>query len=267
MQIGILGTVTVTVGRRQLEIRASKVRTLLATLALEAGRAISHEELVDELWSGRPLGNARNALQAQATRLRRVLEGRGPEGAGRSLESAPLRSVRNGYMLDIPSQSVDGNRFLELAGHGAAILQDQPHRALDLLQASLRLWRGSALLDAGDGMRCRAAATLFEERRVAVWEDLISARLAIGDDRRAIPELGKLITQHPLRERFREQLMLALYRTGRQSDALELFHQTRRLLDRELGLRPGLTMQRRYAEILAQDPALTLTPQQPVMRK
>ncbi len=126
------------------------------------------------------------------------------------------------------------------------------------MQAGLHLFRGPALLDAGDGLRCRSAAALFDERRLAVWEDLISARLAIGDERRAVAELKQLVGQHPLHERFRDQLMLALYRSGRQSDALELFHQTRRLLDQELGLRPGLALQRRYAEILAQDPALTL---------
>lgn len=249
MQIGILGTVSVTVSGKQHEIRASKVRAMLATLALDAGRAISHLELVDELWSGQPLGNARNALQAHATRLRRVLDGPGP---------TPLRSVRNGYLLDIPHDSIDGNRFLVLAAQGAAALRDHPERALELLQAGLQLFRGPALLDAGDGLRCRAAAALFDERRLAVWEDLISARLAIGDERRAVAELKQLVGQHPLHERFRDQLMLGLYRSGRQSDALELFHQTRRLLDKELGLRPGLPLQRRYVEILAQDPALTL---------
>jgi DNA-binding SARP family transcriptional activator len=252
MQIGILGPVSVTTRGRQYEIRASKVRIMLATLALEPGRAISHEDLVDELWSGQPLGNVRNALQAHATRLRRVLD-----DPGTPPDSSPLRSVRNGYLLDIPRENVDGDRFLDQAAQGAAALHSQPARALELLEAGLRLWRGPAMLDAGDGLRCRAAAAVFDECRLAVWEDLISARLALGDERRAIPELRQLVAQHPLRERFRDQLMLALYRSGRQSDALELFHQTRRLLDQELGLRPGLPLQRRYAEILAQDPALT----------
>lgn len=235
------------VGETPHEIRASKVRTMLASLALDAGRAVSNEELVDELWSGRPLGNTRNALQAQASRLRRVLQSHG---------LAPLRSVRNGYLLDVPPDSLDGNRFLDLAAQGAAALRDRPERAVELLHSALRLWRGPALLDAGDGLRCRAAADLFDERRLAVREDLLCARLALGDERRAIPELRQLVAQHPLREGFRDQLMLALYRTGRQGDALELFHQARRLLDRELGLRPGPPLQRRYAEILAQDPRL-----------
>src|ERR1017187_2940625 len=134
MQIGILGTVSVTAGGRQYEIRASKWRIRLATLALEAGRAISHEDLVNELWSGQLLGNVRNALQAHATRLRRVLE-----GLGTPPDSSPLRSVRNGYLLDIPRENVDGNRFLDQAAQGAAALHSQPAPALELLKAGLRL--------------------------------------------------------------------------------------------------------------------------------
>lgn len=249
MQIGILGTVSLTVTGRQQQIRADKRRALLATLALEAGRAISHEELVDELWSGQRLNNARNALQAHASRLRRVLEDHG---------SASLLSVRNGYLLDIPRESIDSNRFMDLATAGSAALHHDPARAMELFNAALQLWRGPALLDAGEGLRCRGAAALFDERRLAVWEDLISARLAVGEEDHAIPELRQLVAQHPLRERLRDQLMLALYRSGRQGEALDQFHQTRRLLDQELGLRPGLPLQRRYSAILAQDPALSL---------
>lgn len=255
MYIDLLGTVSVTDlnGKRQ-EIRANKVRALLATLSLEAGRAISHIELTEELWSGRALGNTRNALQAHATRLRKVL-GRAlslPDGA------TALRAVRGGYLLDVPREAVDGNRFLDLAARGAAELPDSPERALPLLQDALMLWRGPALLDASDGLRCRSAAALFEERRLTVWEDLISARLSMRDERHAIAELQQLVAKYPMRERFCEQLMLALYRSGRQGDAVELFHWTRRRLDDELGVRPGLPLQRRFAEILDQDPALTL---------
>lgn len=254
MYIDLLGTVSVTVSGKRQEIRANKVRALFATLALEAGRAISHVELTEELWSGRSLGNARNALQAHATRLRKVLDG----PAGRPDGSTVLRAVRNGYLLDVPRDAVDGNRFLDLAAQGAAALHGEPERAIPLLEEALTLWRGPALLDACDGLRCRSAAALFEERRLTVWEDLISARLSVGDERHAIAELQQLVAKYPMRERFCEQLMLALYRTGRQGDAVRLFHWTRRRLDEELGVRPGLPLQQRFAEILAQDPALTL---------
>lgn len=252
MDINLLGTVSVTVNGDRQEIRANKVRAMLATLALEAGRAISHVELADELWAGQALRNPRNALQAHATRLRKVLSGSSSRFRGKAV----LRSVHNGYLLDVPRESIDGNRFLDLAAEGADALPGDPQKALELLQAGLRLWRGPALLDACDGLRCRSAAALFEERRLTVWEDLIGARLLMGDERHAIAELQQLVAKYPMRERFCEQLMIALYRSGRQGDALELFHWTRRRLDEELGVQPGVPLQKRYTEILAQDPVL-----------
>ncbi len=224
MHIDILGSITITAYGEERTIGSNKTRALLAALTVEAGHAISLDDLADELWSGRPPRNSRNALQAHATRLRKVLD-----GPGCAPGESRLRAMRNGYVLDVPRESVD-------------------------------LWRGPALLDAGDGLRCRAAASLFEERRLTAWEDLATARLAQGDERNAIAELTRLVAQHPRRERFCEQLMLALYRSGRQSEALELFQLTRQRLDRDLGIEPGLPLKRRHAEILAQAPELTLRP-------
>ncbi|MFK4102169.1 BTAD domain-containing putative transcriptional regulator [Streptomyces sp. NPDC019531] len=226
---------------------------MLATLALEAGRAVSSEDLVDELWSGHAIGNARNALQATATRLRRVIEPSLHRGG-----TSVLRGVNNGYLLEVPPEYVDGNRFLDLAAQGAAHLPTRPERSLELLQSALDLWRGPALFDAGDGLRMRGAAALFDERRLTACEDLVSALLSVGDEARAIPELRQLVALYPLRERFCELLMLALYRTGRQGEALDLFQRARRRLDEELGIQPGAPLQRLQAEILAQDPLLRL---------
>jgi DNA-binding SARP family transcriptional activator len=253
MQINILGIISVNVNGSRQQIPANKVRSMLAMLALDTGRPVSHADLAEELWSGQVLGNARNALQAHASRLRKVLDGPAPRGG-----ATVLRSLRSGYLLNVPPESVDANRFLDLAARGSTALADHPQRALELLSAALGIWRGPALLDAGDGLRCRAAAALLEERGQAVWEDLITARLALGEERQAIAELRPLLARHPLSERFCEQLMLALYRCGRQSEALEVFHQTRRKLDAELGVQPGAGLQRRYTDILAQDPALVL---------
>jgi SARP family transcriptional regulator, regulator of embCAB operon len=251
VQIDVLGALCVTENGNQHRIQASKVRTMVAVLALEAGRAISYSELVDELWPGQSLGNVQNALQGQASRLRKVVD-----GPVKPRTATVLRAVHNGYVLDVPRECVDGHRFLDLAAASAAALPDHPGIVLTLAQDALRLWRGPALLDAGDGLRCQAAAALLEERRLAVWEDLVNARLATGGEAQAVAELRQLVTQHPLRERFCEQLMLGLYRCGQQSEALSLFHRTRHLLDKELGLRPGVGMQRLYAAILAQDMAL-----------
>jgi len=248
--IDILDTVSVTVRGQRQGIRASKQRAMLATLALDVGHAVPIDDLADELWAGHPLANARNALQANATRLRRLLD-RGGDGS-------VLRAAGGGYLLDVPRDAVDCNRFLGLATRGAAALPDRPRAAVELLSAALQVSRGPTLLDAGDGLRCRAAAALFDERRLTVWHDLVSARLAIGDVRQAIAELRRLLAQYPLHEEFIEQLMLALYRCGRQSEALEHFRVTRRRLNEELGLQPGLPLQRRHSAILAQDPALNL---------
>jgi DNA-binding SARP family transcriptional activator len=249
--INLLGPISVSTDGHPRGVGSSKVRAMIATLALETGQAVSHLDLADELWSGDTVRNPRNALQAHATRVRRLLKGQ-RSTAG----TAVLRSVPNGYILDVPREYVDGHRFLDLASEGATTLAANPERALRLLDSALRLWRGPALLDAGDGLRCRSGARLFEERRLSALADQMRARMMLGDHARAIAELHRLVAQFPLREQFCDLLMLALYQVGRQSDALEQFRLARQRLDEELGIMPGQLLQRRHAEILAQDPAL-----------
>ncbi|WP_217919550.1 AfsR/SARP family transcriptional regulator [Actinomadura sp. BRA 177] len=250
--IDLLGTVSIVVRKNRTELRAGKVRTMLATLALEAGNTVSHDELTEELWPGEILRNPRNALQAHATRIRRMLH----DCAERAGTALPLRAAYNGYVLDIPRDLVDGNRFLDLSARAVAALTDDPARARDLLQAGLTLWHGPALLHTRTGRRCRGAAALLEERRLAAWEDLVSARMLLGEERQAIAELQRLVASHTTRERLCELLMLALYRAGRQSEALHLFHRIRERLDEELGVQPGRSLQRLYGHILGQHPLL-----------
>ncbi|WP_210748360.1 AfsR/SARP family transcriptional regulator [Actinomadura latina] len=250
--VNLLGTVSIVVRETRTELRAGKVRTMLATLALEAGRTVSHDELTEELWPGEILRNPRNALQAHATRIRKILH----ECAEHARTPLPLRAVCNGYVLDIPRELVDGNRFLELTARAVAALTDDPARARDLLQSGLTLWQGPALLHTRTGRRCRGAAALLEERRLAACEDLVSARMLLGEERQAIAELQRLVASHPARERLSELLMLALYRAGRQSEALYLFHRIRERLDEELGVQPGRSLQRLYGHILGQHPLL-----------
>jgi DNA-binding SARP family transcriptional activator len=253
VRIDLLGTVSIVTKGVRTELRAAKSRAMLATLALEPGRTISHDELTEELWPGELLGNPRNALQAHATRIRKMLN----RCAGkRCRPEVLLRAVYNGYVLDIQREFVDGNRFLDLAARGVGALAGSPERAMDLLQTGLGLWRGPALLHTRTGQRCQGAAALLEERRLSACEDLVSARLLLGDERQAIAELQSLVASHPTRERLCELLMLALYRTGRQSEALHLFHRTRQHLDDELGVQPSKALRRLYEDILGQDPAL-----------
>jgi SARP family transcriptional regulator, regulator of embCAB operon len=252
MNVQLLGPISITQNGTTTGITANKVRSLLATLALEAGTAVSHGELADELWAGNPLETTLNALQVTATRLRKALDAAGGPSCGARL----LKAVPNGYVLEVPAEYVDGNRFLDLAAEGSAALKQCPQRAVRVLESSLSCWKGPALLDAGDGLRCRGAAALFEERRFAVLEELASARLAASRERDAIPELRRLVAQYPLRERFSELLMVALYRTGRQGEALELFRSVGRQLDERLGVSPGHGLRECHARILAQDPGL-----------
>ncbi|MEV6279623.1 AfsR/SARP family transcriptional regulator [Nocardia sp. NPDC051832] len=252
VRIDLLGSVSVVAKGVRTELRSSKLRALLATLALDAGRTVYYDELVAELWPREILKDSRNALQANATRIRRTLD-RCTGGIGQSIA---LRAVYNGYILDIARELVDGNLFLDLSARGSGLLPDDPGRALELLQQALRLWRGPALLNTHSGERCRGAAAFLEERRLLAWEDLVCARLLLGDDRSAAAELQRLMAASPTREGLCELLMLALYRGGRQSEALRLFHRTRRHLDEELGVGPGRSLLRLYEDILAQDATL-----------
>jgi SARP family transcriptional regulator, regulator of embCAB operon len=252
MEICVLGAVSVSTGTRRIEISASKVRTLLAVLALNAGRTISCTTLADELWSDQPPPKMGNALQASATRLRKVLD----DASGRTGSTSVLRATYNGYLLDVVPESVDCLRFERLAAEGRKVLPWCPKHAIELFESALQLWRGSALADAGDGLLCRGASARLEESRLMLWEDLISARIIVSEARQVLADLRQFVEQYPLRERFCEQMMVALYRTGHQGAALEAFHRTRRHLDQELGLEPGPFLRRRYQEILAQDPRL-----------
>ncbi|AHH99267.1 AfsR/SARP family transcriptional regulator [Kutzneria viridogrisea] len=251
MRILVLGSVVIAHGAKRFDVASVKGRTVLAMLALAPGVPLSAERLVDELWADKQMGNARNALQATVTRLRKLLESvtgcRGDE---------VVRTVSGGYLLDLPTEWVDAHEFTDLAARGSACLAQDPRRAMALLDRALRLWRGPALPDVGDGMRCRLAATRLEERRLGAREDLITAKLAVGDGRGVVSELNELAAEYPERERFSEQLMLALYRNGRQEEALDVFHHARRRLATEMGLEPGRGMRNLYQAILVQDKVL-----------
>jgi DNA-binding SARP family transcriptional activator len=251
MEIQILGSLAVTHGESRYGVASTRVRTILALLAVSPGTPLPFDQLVDELWADRPMGNARNALQANVGRLRKLLE----SVTGRRGDEL-VRTVGSGYALEIPVESVDSRRFLDLAAQGAAHVEHQPAKAVRLLEAALGLWRGPALFDVCDGMRCRIEAAQLDERRLSVREDLITAKLANGEERGIVPELRQLAAEHPERERFSEQLMLALYRDGRQTEALDVFHRARRRLASELGLEPGRALRRLYQAILVQDQVL-----------
>lgn len=252
MEICVLGTVSVSSGNRITEVPAHKVRALLAVTALHVGQTVSCTTLADELWCDQPPAKMRNALQAAATRARRVLG----EATGDPMSLNSLRSVHNGYVLDLTPEAIDCIRFQRLAAEGHKIVHTCPRSALELLEEALSLWRGPALVDAGDGLLCRSAAAKFDEMRLTLWEDIASARIRMREGRLIPGTLRELTEKYPLRERFSELLMIALYRSGHQSDALEVYHRLRTRLSQEVGLDPRPFLCHRYEEILAQDPRL-----------
>ncbi|MGW0477647.1 BTAD domain-containing putative transcriptional regulator [Nonomuraea sp. NPDC003214] len=219
-----------------------RVRALLALLALEAGRVVGAEQLVDGLYGSRPPEGVANALQSQVSRLRRVL------GRDR-VEFHPA-----GYRLVADPLDVDAHRFERLAGQGReALAAGDARRAAALLREALELWRGTALADAP---HAEAAAARLSELRLAAVEDRVQADLALGGHREVVAELRRLTADHPLRERPRAQLMRALYGSGRQAEALAAFEEGRRILDEELGVEPGPELAAAHLAVLRADPSL-----------
>jgi DNA-binding SARP family transcriptional activator len=248
MELQLLGSLTVLQNGRQHHLASKRVRTVLALLALSPGQPVGFDHLVDQLWAERRMENSRNALQANIGRLRKFLETvTGDRG------DQLVRTLHGGYVLNLPPEAVDAHSFLSLAERGAAAAARRPEEAVRLLEQALRLWRGPALFDLYEGSRLQLEATHLDEQRLSAREDLIAAKLTLGEVHGIISELRQLTTEHPGRERFSEQLMLALYRNGRQTEALDVFHRTRQWLVSELGLEPGRGLAEVYRSILSQD--------------
>jgi DNA-binding SARP family transcriptional activator len=215
-------------------------------LAVRAGSVVSVDELIDELWADGPPGKARNALQANITRLRRQLT-TAKSGAATTVS---IRTVGGGYLLNVPASAIDAHRFVDLIVSGSRLSLTSPQAGLRVLWSGLDLWQGPALFDAGQGLRVRAAAAHLEEWRLTGWQELIMAQLVVGDVRSALSQLKLLASRYPNRERLTELLIVALYLSGRQIEAVQEFHRQRRYLDAELGVQPGPGLTAVYGEII-----------------
>ncbi|APY87923.1 hypothetical protein DCW30_08500 [Streptomyces alfalfae] len=255
MLIEVLGPMRVTHEGTEIEIPGAKPRTIIASLALHPGEVISSADLLDELWGDNPPRSAGNSLQGHVARLRRSLA----EQTGSTRARDLLRTSGSGYLLDVDADDVDALRFTRIVQQvGSHTLHEDPERAITLLNDALRLWRGPALADTGQGISCQTACAHLNETKLMAKDLLIEAQLALGLHREVVPQLKQLLTRHPLRERFCEQLMLALYRSGRQADAINVYYRVREHLSNDLGLEPGPGMRSRLAEILKQEPSLIL---------
>lgn len=246
LSLGILGCVRVCASDGWNNVASEKVRSVLGLLAVRAGSVVSVDELIDELWADSPPGKARNALQANITRLRRQLT----TAKNRITTPVGIRTVGGGYLLDIPAAAIDAHRFVDLIVSGSRMSLTAPEAALVVLRSGLDLWQGPALFDAGQGLRVRAAAAHLEEWRLTGWQELIMAQLVVGDVRSALSQLKLLASRYPNRERLTELLIAALYLSGRQTEAVQEFHRQRRYLDAELGIQPSPGLTAVYGQII-----------------
>ena len=243
----ILGPLEVLDDDQTIELGGARQRAVLAILLLHRGETVSTERIVEQMWGEQPPPTAVKTVQVYVSHLRRAL-----------VEDV-ISSSRGGYVLTVDAERIDALRFERLLNEGRAALSgDDPARAAELLRSALALWRGQALGDLAYERFAQDDAVRLEELRLAAVEERIEADLRLGRHVELVPELEGLVVEHPLRERARAQHMLALYRSGRQADALESFRDARRALTEELGLEPGRELRGLEQAILAQDPALDL---------
>jgi predicted ATPase/DNA-binding SARP family transcriptional activator len=230
-----------------LDLGAARVRLLLALLLVRAGEVISADRLVEELWDADPPETGRHTMQSCVYRLRQAL------GA----DAWRLETRPPGYQLKVSADELDARRFQELAEQGRdALAGGRPEVAAGLLGEALHLWRGSALADLLDSSALAGERARLEGMRLTVVEDRVEADLAVGRHAALVAELERLVSEHPFRERLWGQLMVALYRAGRQAEALQAFRRAREVLGEELGLEPSPWLSRLQEQILLHDPDL-----------
>jgi len=242
----ILGPLEVSRDGRVIPVAGARQRELLALLLLEAGRVVSTDRLMDELWGEQQPAAGSTALRVRVSQLRKALRA----GGEILVTRAP------GYALLVPRDGLDLWRFERGLDEGERLLAADPARAVEALERALGEWRGAPLTDVAYAPFAQAAIVRLEELRASALELRIEAELALGRHARLIGELQELVGRHPLRERLWAQLMTALYLDGRQADALAAYRSARERLIDEIGIEPGPELRRLEQRILAQDPAL-----------
>ncbi|GAA2980066.1 hypothetical protein Sfulv_09050 [Streptomyces fulvorobeus] len=226
----------------------------MAALALAPGTPVLAVDLLDELWGDRLPKTAENSLQSHIARLRRILAQQTGKPSARDL----IRTSHSGYSLDVDPADVDALWFTQAVAMAGQYMGEDYERVIRLLNDAFAVWRGPALLDAGHGMICRIGYARLEETKLIGRELFVEAHLELGLHQQVIPELEQLLTQHPLRERFCEYLMTALYRSGRQADAISTYRRVQHNLSAELGINPGPGMQKKLKDVLQQEENLLL---------
>jgi DNA-binding SARP family transcriptional activator len=247
LDLGILGPLEVRADGVPASLGGPRQRAVLAVLTLHPNQVVSVDRLIDDIWGENPPSTAVHTLHVFVSRLRRALS-----GAGDRLITRPP-----GYVLDLHTDELDADRFERLYQSArTALAAGDAEQALELLRQAGTLWRGPALAEFTYEPFAQAGIARLEELRLNAREELIEAQLALGRHDEVVSDLEVLIREHPFRERPRGQLMLALYRCGRQAQALEAFQQARRVLVEELGVEPGQALRELEQAILRQDPEL-----------
>jgi len=249
VEFRILGPLEANDGTRVIALDAPKQRALLSLLLLHANEVVSSERMIDELWGEKPPATANKVVQTYVSHLRRLL---GP---------ALIATRPPGYMLCIEEDTLDVASFRRLTFQARTLAVDgEPEHAAALYRQALALWRGPPLPDVAFESFARNEVERLGEERLDALTARIDCELALGRHEQLVVELETLAGQYPLRERFRAQLMLALYRSGRQADALAAYQDARRVLAEELGLEPSRELQDMERAILTHDPALEPPP-------
>lgn len=263
----ILGPVEASMDGRAVSLGSPKQRAVFALLVLTPGRVVSTERLLFELWGADPPSTAVSTLQVYISRLRRSIGAQDGEGARASVDghgAAPVQLLRRapGYQLNVAEESVDAYRFASLVTAARAQLDHDPRAAEKVLDQALALQRGPALADVVRllGPTAAAEAQRLDDLRLVALEARLKVQLAQGEAAAAAAEAAALIREYPLQEDLHAMLMLALYRAGRQAEALAAFEAVRDELDRELGLDPGAPLRALHLQILRHDPALDAVP-------
>jgi DNA-binding SARP family transcriptional activator len=254
MDFRILGPLEAVDDGHALPLGGSKQRAVLAVLLLHANETVTTDRLIDELWGEHPPATAAKTLQNYVSRLRKALV----DGVGEGRHGM-LVTREHGYELQLDPERLDAHRFERLSAEGRSELAaGRPEPAVSELEEALSLWRGPPLADLAYEPFAQREIARLEDLRAGTLELLIEAKLALGGHSEVISQLEALVAEHPYRERLRAQLMIALYRSDRQADALQAYQDARRQLVGELGIEPGERLRELERAILAQDPALAV---------